>query len=85
MRKLNKKEQNEILNLSKKFIGIHSRIVDVEKQIQNLEKESSSLISELEICRETEREFYRKMENKYGEGQIDPIQMSWKTKEEIAK
>lgn len=85
MRKLNKKEQNEILNLSKKFIGIHSRIVDVEKQIQNLEKESSSLISELEICRETEREFYRKMENKYGEGQIDPIQMSWKTKEEISK
>lgn len=85
MRKLNRKEQNEILDLSRKFIEIHSRIVDIEKQIQGLEKESSDLISELELCRESEREFHRKMENKYGEGQIDPIEMSWKTKKEIVK
>ena len=37
MKKLNKKEQNEILNLSKKFIDIHSKIVKVEKEIQFLE------------------------------------------------
>ena len=83
MRKLNEKEQNEILDLSRKFIEIHSRIVDIEKQIQGLEEESSSLISQLESCRETEREFHRKMENKYGEGHIDPIEMSWKTKKQI--
>jgi hypothetical protein len=85
MRKLNKKEQSEILNLSKKFIEIHSKIVEVEKQIQSLENKSSELISELESCREIEREFCRNMENKYGEGQIDPIEMSWITKKEMIK
>jgi hypothetical protein len=85
MRKLNKKEQSEILNLSRKFIEIHSKIVEVEKQIQSLENKSSELISELESCRKNEREFFRNMENKYGEGQIDPIEMSWITKKEMVK
>ena len=78
--KLNKKEQNEILNLSKKFIDIHSKIVKVEKEIQFLETESSDLISNLEFCRETEKEFCKKMTEKYGMGELDPLSMEWKIK-----
>jgi len=80
MKKLNKKEQNEILNLSKKFIDIHSKIVKVEKEIQFLETESSNLISDLEFCRETEKEFCKKMGGKYGIGELDPLSMEWKIK-----
>jgi len=85
MKKLNKKEQNEILNLSKKFIDIHSRIVKVEKEIQFLETESSNLISNLESCRETEKEFCQKMTEKYGTGELDPLSMEWKIKTEKTK
>jgi hypothetical protein len=82
MKKLNKKEQNEILNLSKKFIDIHSKIVKVEKEIQFLENESSNLLSDLENCRESEMEFCRKMTEKYGYGELDPLSMEWKIKAE---
>jgi len=85
MKKLNKKEQNEILNLSKKFIDIHSQIVKVEKEIQFLETESSNLISNLESCRETEKEFCQKMTEKYGMGELDPLSMEWKIKTEKTK
>ena len=85
MKKLNNKERNEILNLSKRFIDIHSQIVKVEKEIQFLETQSSNLISDLEFCRETEMEFCKKMAKKYGEGELDPLSMTWKIKTEKAK
>jgi hypothetical protein len=85
MKRLNKKEQNEILNLSKRFISIHSDIVKVEKEIQFLETQSSSLISDLESCRETEKQFCKRMSEKYGEGELDPLSMTWKIKLETKK
>jgi oligoribonuclease NrnB/cAMP/cGMP phosphodiesterase (DHH superfamily) len=85
MKKLNKKEQIEIVNLSKRFIDIHSQIVKVEKEIHVLENQSSILISDLEICRETEKEFCRKMSEKYGEGELDPLSMMWKIKSEVQR
>ena len=83
MKRLNKKEQNEILNLSKRFIDIHSELVKVEKEIQFLETKSSNLLSDLESCREIEKEFTRKMCKTYGDGELDPIAMTWKIKENI--
>lgn len=85
MKRLNKKEQNEILNLSKRFIDIHSKIVKVEKEIQFLETQSSNLISDLESCREIEKEFCEKMSEKYGIGELDPLSMTWKIKTEKVK
>ena len=85
MKRLNKREQNEILNLSKRFIDIHSKIVKVEKEIQFLETQSSNLISDLESCREIEKEFCEKMTEKYGIGELDPLSMTWKIKTEKVK
>lgn len=85
MKRLNKKEQNEILNLSKRFIDIHSKIVKVEKEIQFLETQSSNLISDLESCREIEKKFCEKMSEKYGIGELDPLSMTWKIKTEKVK
>ena len=85
MKRLNKREQNEILNLSKRFIDIHSKIVKVEKEIQFLETQSSNLISDLESCREIEKEFCQKMSEKYGIGELDPLSMTWKIKTEKIK
>jgi|688.fasta_scaffold2026305_2 hypothetical protein len=80
MKKLTQKEQNEILNLSTRFINIHSELVESEKQINYLEQKSSDLLSELEVCRETEKKFCKKMSDRYGEGELDPISMTWKSK-----
>jgi hypothetical protein len=85
MKKLNKKEQNEIVNLSKRFINIHSQIVEVEKEIQFLENQSSNLLCDLESCREAEKEFCKKMTKKYGIGELDPLSMAWKNKTEEVK
>jgi hypothetical protein len=85
MKRLNKREQNEILNLSKRFIDIHSKIVKVEKEIQFLETQSSNLILDLESCREIEKEFCEKMSEKYGIGELDPLSMTWKIKTEKVK
>jgi hypothetical protein len=85
MKRLKKKEQNEILNLSKRFIDIHSKIVKVEKEIQFLETQSSNLILDLESCREIEKEFCEKMIEKYGIGELDPLSMTWKIKTEKVK
>lgn len=85
MKKLNKKEQNEILNLSTRFINIHTELVKSEKEINYLEQKSSNLLSELEECREIEKEFCKKMSDRYGEGELDPISMTWKSKIEAIK
>ena len=45
----------------------------------------SNLISNLESCRETEKEFCQKMTEKYGTGELDPLSMEWKIKTEKTK
>jgi hypothetical protein len=78
MIQLSAEEREQILKFSREFVNIHQSILSVEENIAKLEIESSSLISQLEKCREVENEFVEQLENKYGEGKLDPINLTWK-------
>jgi hypothetical protein len=78
MIQLSAEEREQILKFSREFVNIHQSILSVEENITKLEIESSSLISQLEKCREVENEFVEQLENKYGEGKLDPINLTWK-------
>jgi|688.fasta_scaffold09088_3 hypothetical protein len=78
MIQLSAEEREQILKFSKEFVNIHQSILSVEENIAKLEIESSGLISQLERCREVENEFVEQLENKYGEGKLDPINLTWK-------
>ena len=79
---LNKEERENMLNLSKDFVGIHNEILSVERTIKDMEERSAELILILEECREAERMFILELEKKYGHGTLDPINLVWK-KEDI--
>ena len=79
---LNKEERENMLNLSKDFVGIHKEILSVERTIKDMEERSAELILILEECREAERMFILELEKKYGYGTLDPINLVWK-KEDI--
>ena len=78
MIQLSTEEREQILKFSREFVNIHQSILSVEENIAKLEIESSGLISQLEKCREVENEFVEQLENKYGEGKLDPINLTWK-------
>jgi hypothetical protein len=78
MIQLSTEEREQILKFSREFVNIHQSILSVEENIAKLEIESSSLISQLEKCREVENEFVEQLESKYGEGKLDPINLTWK-------
>jgi hypothetical protein len=78
MIQLSAEERAQILKFSREFVNIHQSILSVEENIAKLEIESSSLISQLEKCREVENEFVAQLENRYGGGKLDPINLTWK-------
>jgi hypothetical protein len=78
MIQLSSEERAQILKFSTEFVNIHQSILSVEETIANLERESLDLISKLERCREIEGDFVAQLENKYGVGTLDPINLTWK-------
>jgi hypothetical protein len=78
MENLTRDEKNVIMEISSEFIDIHREIVAVEETIKRMTDRSSELIQKLERCREKEREFVCSLSNKYGEGELDPMNLAWK-------
>lgn len=78
MANLTNKEREKIINLSENFVGIHQKIIKIEVRIKDLESEAASLIKELESCREVESLFVSILSDKYGEGSLDPLTLSWR-------
>jgi hypothetical protein len=74
---LNEKEKREILKISEDFIRIHGDIMSVEESIKQMEIKSSTLIQDLEACREMEKNFTDSLEKKYGDGRLDISGLKW--------
>lgn len=83
MNKLNRTEKNEIVKLSNEFVEIHKEIVQVEKNIQKMQQRTKILVEKLEECRDREKKFTQKLQTKYGEGYLDPMNLEWKNEIEI--
>ena len=82
MEELSKEEKKSLMLISTEYIDVHREITNVEETIKRMEERSVELIAKLESCRCKERSFIADLGNKYGEGQLDPMNLTWK-KEEI--
>lgn len=82
MKKLTDKEKERLLGLSKKFIKVHQNIFKIEETFKVMHEKSEKLITELDKCRNSEKDFIKELTQKYGTGSLDPLTLSWK-KEEI--
>jgi hypothetical protein len=82
MKDLTDQEKERLLRLSKKFIKVHQEIFKIEESMKNMADRSAKLITDLERCRDNEKEFIRALSQKYGNGSLDPLTLTWK-KEEI--
>jgi hypothetical protein len=82
MIKLTKTEKDQVVKLSKKFVTIHQEMLQVENVIQKMKERAEILIADLENCRKEENNFVVKLHNKYGNGNLDPINLNW-VKEDV--
>lgn len=69
---------NEIKN---NFLIIHQQISELRSQMKELNQKSSEMITELEKARTEESEFIESLNDKYGEGFLDPFEMVYILKE----
>jgi hypothetical protein len=78
MKDLTDQEKERLLRLSKKFINVHQEIFKIEESIKIMNDRSFKLISDLEKCRESEKSFIKDLTQKYGNGSLDPLTLTWK-------
>jgi len=78
MKDLTDQEKERLLRLSKKFIKVHQEIFKIEESIKIMNERSLKLISDLEKCRESEKSFIKDLTQKYGNGSLDPLTLTWK-------
>lgn len=69
--KLEKNEEEFILELIKKF-QIHSNSIEkIESKLKSIEDEKEKILDELNITRNQEKEFTEELNKKYGKGFFD--------------
>lgn len=78
MKDLTDQEKERLLRLSKKFIKVHQEIFKIEESIKIMNERSLKLIGDLEKCRESEKSFIKDLAQKYGNGSLDPLTLTWK-------
>jgi hypothetical protein len=78
MKDLTDQEKERLLRLSKKFIKVHQDIFKIEETMRSMNEKSIKLINELEKCRNSEKDFIKDLTQKYGNGTLDPLTLTWK-------
>ncbi len=78
MKDLTEQEKERLLRLSKKFIKVHQDIFKIEESIKAMQERSCKLIRDLEKCRDAEKDFIKDLSQKYGNGTLDPLTLTWK-------
>jgi len=78
MKDLTEQEKERLLRLSKKFIKVHQDIFKIEESIKLMQERSCKLIGDLEKCRDAEKDFIKDLSQKYGNGTLDPLTLTWK-------
>jgi septation ring formation regulator EzrA len=72
---LTKKEKDTANLLKIKFSEVRSEIENVQSEMEWLNTKAGSLIKELESLREQESNFIDSLQEKYGEGKLDPFKL----------
>lgn len=72
---LTKKEKDTANLLKIKFSEVRSEIENVQSEMEWLNTKAGSLIKELESLREQESNFIDSLQEKYGDGKLDPFKL----------
>lgn len=72
---LTEKEKDTANLLKSKFFEVRSEIESVQSKMEYLNTKAGSLIKELESLREQESNFIDSLQQKYGEGKLDPFKL----------
>jgi len=76
---LTNKESEKAENLRYEFRRVHDQINAVEKEMERLSIKAGTLIKELESLRDDEKYFLDSLDEKYGEGKLNPLNLIFET------
>jgi len=76
------KEEKTARNLKTEFTSVHSQIQGIQMEMEFLQNRAKELIDQLENLRAEEVTFAKSLEEKYGEGKLNPFTLIYEQKEE---
>ena len=71
---MNKKEKTKIIEIISEFSVCHSKIIELEGDIENLLKRKNELLSNLRAIRQKEKDTIKVLQEKYGDEAILDLQ-----------
>lgn len=80
-KRITREEESRANKIKGEFIEVHDQISEIQKEMDLLNERSKFLIGRLETLREDESKFILSLEEKYGQGTLDPFKMIYKIKE----
>jgi uncharacterized coiled-coil DUF342 family protein len=80
-KKITKEESDKVSRIMGDFSLVHQQIGEISSKINDLNKKSEELVSNLEKIRKEESEFLDFLSKKYGIGTLNPFGMVYITKE----
>jgi DNA anti-recombination protein RmuC len=79
-KKITLEEEQRANRIKVEFAEVHDQISKIQEEMESLNKKAESLILSLEAIRKEESEFVEKLTEKYGDGFLDPFNMTYKIK-----
>lgn len=81
-KKLTESEEKRANEIKSSFSEVHNQISQIQEEMNSLAKKADFLVQKLELLRGEELKFVQILEQKYGQGSLDPFNMIYKTKKE---
>lgn len=79
VKRLTKIELKKAQSMKSEFARVRSEIEKVQEEMERLNMKAGTLIRELEDLRDSEQDFISSLGKKYGEGRLDPFEMTYET------
>ena len=80
-KKITQKEEERATQIKTEFAEVHTQIANIQEEMNLLNKKAEELIHSLELLRKDELDFLNSLNEKYGEGSLDPFKMIYKITE----
>jgi Skp family chaperone for outer membrane proteins len=66
-------------DLKVRFAEVRSEIRSIEEEMESLTHKAGTLVRDLEHLRDEEKRFIQDLQQKYGEGKLDPYKLVYTT------
>jgi len=79
IKKLTKVELKKAQSIKSEFSRVRTEIDVVRERMDELNLKAGTLVRELEDLRESEKDFIESLNKKYGDGNLNPFEMTYET------